>query len=257
MPTGESHTGPSQEERNRDMLRGSEIGSIMERAYDDAIAVDPRLRDVAVRAIPADSVRPPIFALPRWAPDNQTGRHEVHIRLEDLPGTLDFLQKTFLSVQKNREILAADLRLPPEELTPSVVFLQGVLHEFGHGREYLQYEELGKSPDDHRRDVVQELDKLPVRHAKVGQLLTEGDSVRQQVLDNWKSASAMAAVNYSRYRRQPVSIRTMDDLVNATADVYRHSRFEAAADKFAAGILVGDPVLLEQALHPAVPGVDS
>src|SRR4051812_36966168 len=82
------------QDKNQELLRSSELGVLLDRAYIAALNYDPRLEEVAIVPMTDPEVPSHAFARPRWSKDNQTGHHEIHIRLDDLDGTLDFFEKT-------------------------------------------------------------------------------------------------------------------------------------------------------------------
>lgn len=244
-PQSAEQTTLPQEEVNRELLRNSELGVILERAYIDAMNVDPRLSEIAVVPITDNEEQHHAFATPAWSEKNQTGKHEIHLRLDDLDGTLAFFGEA-MKIEKNTEKIAQTMGIRPGEVTPQLLYVQSMLHEMGHTLEFFDYQEQGKTPDEHRHDHKAERNRLPIGGVLVSRLLKESSPTRQAVVDQWDAASKSASSRYSNHVGEEVHISTMDELIYATADVYRDTKFEHAADNFAADVLQRQPVMMQQ-----------
>jgi len=233
-------------EANEAILRQSELGIILVDAYIAATNEDPRLENIAIVSITdKDDPRPAFF---RGSQDdrNQSGRGEVHIRLDNLDETLETFRKSMEHTPKNTAIVAETLGIKPEEVTPQLIFVYSTIHEMGHALEDMDYEAAGKTHAEHLRDQKVERAKLPIGNLVVSQLLSEDSPNRQYVAQNWDTASRIASKNYSAFTGEEVEISTMEDLIDATSHVHRKTKFEADADKFAATILFTNPVMLQQ-----------
>lgn len=243
VPTGHEY---DQFEANEALLRNSELGIILTDAYIAAVNHDARLNDIAIVPIEAEGEHKHAFARPTWNTQNQSGRHEIHVRLDDLDGTLAMYEDTMRQTPENTAIIARSLGIPPSEVTPQLLFVQSILHEMGHTLEYMDYEAGGKTPEDHKHDQRVERSKLPIGGLLVSQLLSENHPNKVSVEENWDAASQTASERYGDYRNEDIHIHTMQELIDATSDVYRHSRFESAADTFAADVLQWQPVMMTQ-----------
>jgi hypothetical protein len=231
---------------NEAVLRQSELGIILQDAYIAAVNEDPRLEDIAIISVTDPDEPKPAFMLPVGDERNTTGRQEIHIRLDNLDDTLAVFKKSMEHTPKNTAIVAETLGIPPEEVTPQLLFVYSTLHEMGHALEAMDYEAAGKSHAEHMHEQRAERAKLPIGRLLVSQLLSEDSPNRQYVEQHWNEASRMASENYSAFTGEDVKITTMEELIDATSHVHRHTKFEAAADKFAATVLQLQPVMLMQ-----------
>lgn len=235
-----------QMEANEEVLRNSELGVILQDAYIAATNLDPRLEDIAVIPIDDPNIPSIAFARPAWDKQNQTGKHEVHIRLNDLDKTQSLFKHSMDIVPKNTAVVAETLGIQPNEVTPQLMFVYSTLHEMGHTLEYMDYEASGKTPEEHRHDHQVERAKLPIGNLLASRLFSIGSPQRQHIEEHWDTAAATASRNHSAFTGRDESITTIEELADATAHVYRKTRFEAAADQFAATVLQLQPVMLTQ-----------
>lgn len=234
-----------QEEKNVELLRNSELGVILARAYLDAMNTDSRLANIAIVPIVDANDQRHAFARPSWKPDNQTAKHEIHIRLDNLDDTLDFFADA-MKISSNTNKIAQTLGIQPGEVTPQLLYVHSMLHEMGHTLEYFDYEEQGKTPEDHKHDQKVARMVLPVGGVVASTLLTEGHPNREAIVEQWDAVAPHASKRYSDFKHADVSISTMAELVDATADVYRDTTFEHAADRFAASVLEFQPTMMTQ-----------
>lgn len=233
-----------QMEANEVILRQSELGSILADAYAAATNVDPRLADIAVVPIIDPATTSFAFARPAWGKSESTGKHEVHIRLDDLDATLALFKKSMTLAPKNNAIVAEILGIRPDEVTPQLTFVFSTLHEMGHTLEFMNYEDMGKTPEDYLRDYRVEKEKLPIGNLLASHLISDTHPNKQHVIENWESVRLTASRNYSNYVGKPVDISSMGELVDATSHMYRESKFEAHADQFAAIVFQTQPTML-------------
>jgi hypothetical protein len=219
-----------QEERNMALLRNSELGVVLEDAYIDAMNVDPRISEIAVVPITDPAEKRPAFARPAW----ETGRHEIHIRLDNLDDTLgiykDVMQKSPGTVQE----IAKTLDIQPTEVTPQLLFAQSILHEMGHTLEFFDYQEQGKTSEDHARDSKIEAAKRPLGGLVASRLLDPNSKQYQAIVNNWDAVSRKEGVN------------SPEELFDKTAVAHRHTKFEHDADRFAATVLQMQPGMMTQ-----------
>lgn len=242
----EFSTVQDQSEANEAILAQSELGIILKDAYIAAANVDPRLNDIAIVPVTDPEDKRPASIKPSWDPNNQTGRHEIYIRLGNLDETLATFKQSMEHTPKNTAIVAESLGLRAEEVTPQLLFVYSTLHEMGHALECMDYEAAGKTPAEHLHDQRVERAKLPIGNLLASQLLSEDSANRQYVERRWEEASQMASEKYSEFTGEETHISTIAELIDATSHVHRKTKFEAAADRFAATVLQMEPLMLTQ-----------
>lgn len=235
-----------QSEANEQILRQSELGIILADAYIAATNIDPRLENIAVLPIEDPTISSFAFARAAWMDKNQTGKHEVYVRLNDLDHTLSLFDNLMKHTPKMTAVVAESLGLQSSEVTPQLMFVYSTLHEMGHTLEYMDYEAAGKTPAEHKHDSSLEREKLPIGNLLASHLLSDNHPNRAYVIQNWDAVREAASKNYSDYIGTQSSISTMEELIDATAHVHRISKFEAAADRFAATVLQTQPLMVEQ-----------
>lgn len=201
----EFSTVQDQSEANEAILAQSELGIILKDAYIAATNVDPRLNDIAIVPVTDPEDKRPASIKPSWDPNNQTGRHEIYIRLGNLDETLATFKQSMEHTPKNTAIVAESLGLRAEEVTPQLLFVYSTLHEMGHALECMDYEAAGKTPAEHLHDQRVERAKLPIGNLLASQLLSEDSANRQYVERRWEEASQMASENI---RNSPAKKRT-------------------------------------------------
>ncbi|MFZ1600650.1 MAG: hypothetical protein WAT31_04710, partial [Candidatus Saccharimonas aalborgensis] len=240
--SAEHQTNPESEQKakNLEILRNSEMGETLEKAYLAAIEVDSRLADIAVVPMEDGDHRDAV-ARASWGKNNLSGKHEIIINLNDIPASLAKFEERMNGIPVNTEKIAETLGIDPSEVTPQLLYVQSMIHEMGHTLEFMDYLEAGKTPEDHGHDRAAERKRLPLERS-----VTELEKHKDYVLEHWGEASKEASDRYSAHKHVHVSIDTFDGLTNATADVYRDTKFEHAADKFAAEVLAKQPDLVEQ-----------
>ena len=146
-----------------------------------------------------------------------------------------------MKIKSNVEKIAKTLGIDAAEVTPELLYIQSTIHEMGHTIEFMDYQARGKTPEDHRHDRAVERKRLPLERT-VGTLMRPQNI--QTIRANWESASRVASKKYSAHKGRDIGIRDFDQLVDATADVYRDTKFEHAADVFAANVLRGLPDII-------------
>ena len=237
----EYQTNPESEQKakNLEILRNSEMGETLEKAYLAAVEADGRLADIVVVPMEAGDHRD-AAARAAWTEGNQSGKHEIIINLHDIPASLAKFQERIDQIPINTEKIAQTLGIDPGEVTPQLMYVQSMIHEMGHTLEYMDYQEAGKTPEDHRHDQQTERKRLPLERS-----VTALEKHKDYVLEHWGEASKQASDKYSAHKHTEVSINNFDELTSATADVYRDTKFEHAADKFAAEVLAKQPEIVE------------
>lgn len=241
LAEAEQETTPESEQqgKNLEILRNSQMGETLEKAYLAAIEVDPRLADIVVVPMEAGDHRD-AAARAAWAENNQSGKHEILLNLHDIPASLAKFEERMKDIPINTEKIAQTLGIDTSEVTPELLYVQSMIHEMGHTLEFMDYQEAGKTPDDHKHDRNTERQRLPLERS-----VTELEKHKDLVLEHWGELSKRASDKYSAHKHAEVSIDTFDGLASATADVYRDTKFEHAADKFAAEVLAKQPELVE------------
>lgn len=245
---GEHEATPESEQKvkNLELLRNSEMGETLEKAYLAAVEADPRLADIVVVPMEAGDHRD-AAARAAWAENNQSGQHEIILNLHDIPASLAKFEERMKDIPINTEKIAQTLGIDASEVTPELLYVQSMIHEMGHTLEFMDYQEAGKTPEDHKHDRSDERKKLPLERS-----VTELEKHKDFILENWAEASNKASAKYSAHKHADVSIDTFDGLASATADVYRDTKFEHAADKFAAEVLAKQPELVESLKAKAI-----
>ena len=220
------------EEQNQELLRNSELGVFMERAYMDAVRLDPRLADIKVVAIDEEST-PVAAASPSWA--SESGNHEIHVRLNNLDEALSKHQEILDTVPGSRELFAEKMGLKPEEVTPAALHVFSTLHEMGHLTEYMDHE---ADPDSLRQRARREKAALPIGNASVSAIMTPGSAARELVDNNWAEISDKYGVD------------TIDQLLELQHAAHRGMTSERIADEFAADVFALDPELVGVLISP-------
>lgn len=225
-----THPEYAQEEKNREMLRQAELGVVLERAYIEAVKQDDRLKDIEIIPLDKDSHRA-AMARPSWHPEAK-GKHQIHIRLDDLDETLNRYDELMDKVPGAREIFAEQLWVDPSDVTPQLLYTQSVLHEMGHLTEYMDYEDNHLELEERQRV---EYVALPIGNATTSAILNQDTKAGSFVADNWENISAKLKVG------------SIDELAEKQHTAYRSMTSEAHADNFAADVL-NQGVLLKDAL---------
>ena len=228
-----------QKAKNLEVLRNSEMGEVLEKAYLGAVELDSRLTDIIIVPLEEDDNRDAV-ARPSWNKNNESGKHQIMINLNNVTESLGKFEKRMKDIPVNTAKIAQTLGLDPSEVTPELFYVQAMLHEMGHTLEFMDYQEEGKTPEDHKHDRDIERKKLPLERP-----VTTLEKNRGTIINHWGDLSAQASDKYSKHKQQHVSIGTFDDLVGATADVYRDTKFEHSADKFAAEVLAKQPEIVK------------
>lgn len=220
--------------KNHELLRGAELGILLDEAYSRAIAVDARVSDIQIVPVPEDSNRV-AFATPSW--ESPSGKHQVHIRLGGLAPILDRYTAKVDSTPGARKLFAQMLGVPPSDLTPQLLYVQSFLHEFGHPLEYMRYE---LRPNDLLARQQREKAAMPVGVVSISTLVAMTPSERQNMETQLHTTA------------QRPGIHTFDQLVQAQHEAYRNMTSERRADEFAADVLARNPALLHSLINPNI-----
>ncbi len=218
----------SQGDRNEALLRNSELGVILHDAYLTATNIDPRLDDVVI--VPNDSGDNRI-AFARHKENAASGRYEVHLRLNDLDKSLALQEDILKNVQGARELFAGILGIEPDQVTPQLLHVFSILHEFGHITEYMDNE--GNEVELQRR-MRREKAALPIGNTITSKLLDPSTLAHRTVIENWEQISAQHGV------------RSMGDLIEKQHGAYRGMTSEHTADMFAVDVFATNTQLVDQ-----------
>lgn len=222
-------------ERNEELLGKTELGVILAPAYREAVNLDPRLGDIDIQTIDnPDEVRHG-FARPSWA--SESGKHEIHVRLEDLDGTLAHYQKAIDEAPDAIAIIAERMGIDVDRVTPQMMYVQSILHEMGHLTEHMDYED---NPEEFRRRNKAEKAALPIGNTTVSKLIAIDSPIRQQVEQHWDEVS------------QRTGAGSIDELISMQSIAYRSMTSEAHADNFAADVFLANPQLYDQLSQQSV-----
>lgn len=222
-----------QQTLNEQLLSTSEIGPFMVDAYRSAVELDPRMSEIAI--VPIEDPEDPRMGVARAkdANTNVTGKHEIHIRLNDLDGILAMYEARSKDHPEAIAMIAERIGVSPEEVTPQLLHVQTMLHEMGHLTEHMDDEEAG----DPRRGMERrkkEMASLPLGAIAVGKLSNPNSAESQYFEANWQ-----------RHAQEQGDI-SRDDLIALQAMGYRNLTSERIADNFAADVFTINPELKTQ-----------
>ncbi|HEX5447654.1 MAG TPA: hypothetical protein VFW90_00405 [Candidatus Saccharimonadales bacterium] len=225
---------PPQEVKNLELLRNSELGQVLSRVYIEAMNLDPRLAEVEI--IRLDDESPSLAqARPSWA--TETGRHQVHLQLNNLEKALAKTKQSLDTVPGAREIFASKLGIEPEMMTPQMLYVFGVAHELGHITEYMDYE---ADPEALKERRKKERAALPIGNTTVSALMKVDSNARKYVEENWDDIS------------KAFHITSFEELLNLQHSAYRSMSGERHADNFAESVFVGQPAIIDQMAAPSL-----
>jgi hypothetical protein len=223
-----------QEVRNRELLKSSELGQVLESVYIEAMNLDPRLAEVEI--VPIDDDSPSVAqARPSWA--SETGKHQVRLRLNDLDSALAKAKQSLDSIPGAREIFASKLGIEPVMMTPQMLYIFGVAHELGHVIEYMDNESNPEAFKERRR---KERAALPIGNATVSALMNVDSSAQKYVEENWKDIS------------ETFHLASREELLNLQHLAYRGMTAEKHADNFAESVFVGQPTIIDKMTAPSI-----
>ena len=185
----------AQFDKNYELLRNSEVGVILAEAYEEAARLDPRLAAIEIKDITDPDEKRYGHATPSWA--SETGKHQIHVRLSDLDGTLAHYQGAMDQAPVAIELIAKRMGIEPSQVTPQLMFTQSILHEMGHITEYMDYED---HPDELRERNRREKLSLPIGNTTVGKLIQVDSPIRQQVEANWGQVQAQTGAESMEHR---------------------------------------------------------
>ncbi len=229
QPSPEAIRRHEQYDANVEMLETAELGVVLERAYREAVKVDPRLGDIEVIPLDQESHKA-AFARPSWHPE-ANGKSSIHIRLDNLDETLDRYQGYMDQIPGVREIFGEQLGVEPQLVTPQLLYVQSVLHEMGHLTEYMDYED---NPGELVKRNKQEKAALPIGNATVSAILDPSTPARKFVDDRWGDIS------------QKLQVGSIDELAEMQHAAYRSTTSEKIADDFAAEVLQSNQMLKDE-----------
>jgi hypothetical protein len=224
----------SQQERNQELLRNSELGVFLERAYIDAINLDPRLANIEILQKNESDVGI-AHAVPSWS--SETGKHQISVELDNLDETLNKHQETLDRIPGARELFSSVMGIKPDEITPIALHVFSILHEMGHITEFMDNE---NDPDALRLRQRREKVALPIGNATVSALMTLGTPARELVEGRWPEV------------KNKYGIETMDELLKLQHDSHRNMTSEKIADGFASDVFAVNPELVDVLLNPDV-----
>ncbi|HUC89953.1 MAG TPA: hypothetical protein VMR45_04070 [Patescibacteria group bacterium] len=219
---------PSIHDKNLQTLQCAEMSAILLDAYNTAITVDPRLKEVEIVPIPADNPRF-AFATPAWA--SPTGKHQVNLHLEGLTAVLDTYRTTVDRVPGARKLFAAVMGVEESAITPMQLYIHSIVHELGHIPEYIEYEQ---NPEQLRLRKRTEKEAMPAGRAAVSHLLDPSSAARQALDAIFPSIASK------------LGIQTFDQLIELQHRAYRNLTSEKRADDFAARCLAANPALRDR-----------
>jgi hypothetical protein len=221
-----------QDQRNTEILRQAEFGVILERAYIEATALDPRLEAVEIAALPED-VPSVARVLPAWR--SESGKHRVEIALGNVDEKLKETEKLIAAIPGGRKLFAEKMGITEDKLTPELMLVFGFLHELGHVTEFMDHE---ANPKELEVRMKREKEALPIGRATVSAMMTEGSVAHKFIDENWDEISSR------------LGVRSVGDLLEKQHVAYRSMSSEAHADDFADLILRMNPTMIDQMIGP-------
>lgn len=225
-----------QEEQNEQLLRNAELGVILSDVYNTAVNLDPRLADIEI--VPMSPNEQRVAAVkPVWARDNESGRHQVHVRLENLDGILAKYEKTMQEIPVAVELFAEQLGIKPDQVTPQLLYIHSFAHEMGHVTELL---EDGFDKEEHDRRRREEYLALPIGNTATSALIDPNSNIRKQI-----DANPVAVFAH-------LGVSDMDELIEKQARAYRNMTSERIADDFARDVFLVNPQLRDQMTRDTV-----
>ncbi|HMS31307.1 MAG TPA: hypothetical protein PJ984_02840 [Candidatus Saccharibacteria bacterium] len=223
-------TQTSQNDKNYELLRQSELGVLLTRAYIGAVNHDLRLCEVNIVDLDENS-NSTAFARPKWGKGNTSGRHEVHIRNSNLDEVLDHYKKE-LAVRPAVVARVADmLGINRREVTPQLFHVFTMLHELGHVSDFFDHED---DPEAYAREIRKARLSLPLGYLRTSKILDPKSDIHRKILAHRDELFTMYKVD------------TLDDLLALHHDKYRDMPHEKHADYFAVEVLELNPTLLDQ-----------
>lgn len=222
--------------RNEALLGTSELGIILTDAYRAAVDLDPRMANIEIVPIvdPEDSRHG--YASSKESKNNVTGNHEVHIRLNDLDQVLNKYKQAMQEAPEAIGIIADQLGVSPEDITPQTLYVQSILHEMGHLTEHMDAEEAGEPRAPIERRKV-EMQAMPLGALAVGKLAKPASAESVWFEANWQQQAERHGVS------------TREELIAIQSVAYRALTSEKIADNFAADVFLTNPQLLGQVQH--------
>jgi len=227
-------TEVDQETKNREILRQTEMGAVLEQLYDEALKADPRLADVEFVTLDDDTEPSVAFALPSW---ETKGKHQVHVRVGNLDEVLRKVQANMDQIPGSRELFAGLIGVKPEDMTPQLLQAFALLHELGHVTEYMDYEDDPEKLIERRK---REYLALPIGNATVSSIARVGSANHRFVTENWEGISADYGVS------------SLGELLERQHAEFRGMTNERRADGFAASVLHMSPDIVAKLSGPSV-----
>lgn len=224
----ETLASPNLAQQNIELLRQAEYGHIMAEVYETAIGLDPRLAGVEFMPT-AEGETSPAAAVPAWA--SESGRHEVHINLDDMDSTLGKIMKVVEMVPGAHELFADQAGIEPRELTSEVLLAHVVGHELGHIREFMDYED---NPEALAARRKAEYAALPIKNVGVTKLMQAGSVANNRLREDWPRISS------------ELDVTRLSELYGKQHTAYRDMTSEKVADSFAMEVLAARHDLVDQ-----------
>lgn len=228
-------TQHDQNAQNQELLRRSELGVLLSRAYLSAINLSPRLADIQLMELPADS-KHIATASPRWRAHNTTGNHVVSIHTENIDELLEHYEQELAIRPEVVEHVSSMLHIEPEQMTPQLFYVFSILHEMGHTDDYFEHED---NPDEFEHNVKVSRESLPLGWVTTNDLLDPGSDVHKRVMADTEL--------FDRH-----GVTTIHELAALNLTAYRNMRHERYADEFAAEVLLYEPELMDQLMRDTI-----
>lgn len=225
----------TQDEQNEHLLGQSELGVIVQDAYREATSIDPRLSEMKIVAIDDEEEKSHGFATPGDV--SESGKHEVHIRLNNLDEILGYYKESIKDYPASIESISERMHLKPDQVTPQLLYVQSILHEMGHVTEYMDYE---NDMDSLRLRNKQERTALPLGYHSLTKLMDSESTLRQSVDQHWEELRTKHGVD------------DIDGLARVQGTAYRNLTSERHADMFAADVFDANPQMTQQLSQSSV-----
>ncbi len=213
----------NQYDANIAFLSETPLGESLVPLYDAAVAISPRLADAVIKPIVLDSRY--FYALAPWEVSNDSGRPEIHVRLEEPLGMQERCKAMLLRTRGMQEICDTYGLDPAIFMTPAGVCAYAIAHEMGHMDDYANIEN-----NDEQEAWIQRRNtdyaSLPIPWCSPPRLLSYQDSAPWEfVYANWPDI------------QEKWHVTNHQELIALQAEKYRNMACERAADDFAARLL--------------------
>lgn len=210
--------------KNIDLLRQSQFGHVLEKAYEAVLDLEPRLMDVNL----VDDNR--TEAVPSWRQADDVRQHKVYFPVAN-PDVAARFPVTAVNYINEMEIerSAGIMTTPVERLTPEMRAVAAFMHELGHTAQFLEFED---NPQDFETMFKEDRAEWPIPDTLFTELSTTIG--RQKIAEHRDRLSGL---------EDDQGRIAFSDVKTAQYMAYRDSSTEQYADSFAAFAVATHPEL--------------